>query len=108
MKNNNGLKGATDALHFAKSMTCNKGSMMKPIKKYETGGMTGGMTGDPGDGNDPTKKRKCKMGQCGGSGGRIKSFVSNIFSNDKDMTTHRSHRGKKNNPSLKKHRIKMS
>ena len=105
MKNNNGLKGATDALHFAKSMTCNKGSMMKPIKKYELGGSMNG----PGDEDDPTKKRKCKMGQCGGSGGggRIKSFVSNIFSNDKDMTTHRSNRGKKNNPSLKRHRIRQ-
>ena len=106
MKNNKGLKGATDAMHYCKSMIKSKGgSMMQPIKKYEAGGMTGG----PGDEDDPTKKRKCKMGECGGSGGgRIKSFISNIFSNDRDMTTHRSHRGKKNNPSLKKHRIKMS
>lgn len=103
MKNNSGLKGATDALHFAKSMTCNKGSMIKPIKKYETGGMTGG----PGDEDDPTKKRKCKMGECGGSGGgKIKSFISNIFSSDRGMTTSRSNRGKKNKPSSKLHRIR--
>lgn len=102
MKNNSGLKGATDALHFAKSMTCNKGSMIKPIKKYETGGMTGG----PGDEDDPTKKRKCKMGECGGSGGgRIKSFISNIFSSDKGMTTSRRNKGFKNKPSLKRHRL---
>lgn len=102
MKNNSGLKGATDALHFAKSMTCNKGSMIKPIKKYETGGMTGG----PGDEDDPTKKRKCKMGECGGSGGgKIKSFISNIFSSDKGMTTSRRNKGFKNKPSLKRHRL---
>jgi hypothetical protein len=100
MKNNMGLKGATDALHFAKSMTCNKGSMIKPIKKYETGGMTG----DPGD---PTEKRKCKQGQCGsGVGGKIKSFISNIFSSDRGMTTSRRNRGKKNKPSSKLHRIR--
>jgi hypothetical protein len=102
MKNNTGLKGATDALHFAKSMTCNKGSMIQPIKKYQTGGMTGG----PGDEDDPTKKRKCKMGECGGSGGgKIKSFISNIFSSDKGMTTSRRNKGFKNKPSLKRHRL---
>jgi hypothetical protein len=103
MKNNNGLKGATDAMHYCKSMMKSKGgSMMQPIKKYQAGGMTG----DPGDGNDPTKKRKCKMGECGGSGGgRIKSFISNIFSSDKGMTTSRRNKGFKNKPSLKRHRL---
>jgi hypothetical protein len=102
MKNNKGLKGATDAMHYCKSMMKSKGgSMMQPIKKYELGGSMG----DPGDEDDPTKKRKCRQGQCGG---KIKSFFSDLFSNDRDMTTHRSNRGKKNNPSLKKHRIKMS
>jgi hypothetical protein len=91
MKNNMGLKGATDALHFAKSMTCNKGSMIKPIKKYETGGMTG----DPGD---PTEKRKCGKGGCGG---KIKSFFTNLFSGNNKSTG-----GKKNKPSSKLHRIR--
>ena len=100
MKNNSGLKGATDALHFAKSMTCNKGSMIKPIKKYETGGMTG----DPGDEDDPTKKRKCKMGQCGGSG-KIKSFITNLFDGNNKGTGSKT--GFKNKPTLRRHRIRQ-
>jgi len=101
MKNNNGLKGVTDAMQYCKSMMKSKGgSIMQPVKKYELGGMTG----DPGDEDDPTKKRKCKQGQCGG---KLKSFVSNLFSNDRDMTTHRSNSGKKNNPSSKRHRIRL-
>ena len=69
-------------------------------KKYQMGGQL--------DANDPTKKRGCQQGGCGGAGSKIKSAVSGLFSNDRNMTTHRSNRGKKNNPSLKKHRIKMS
>ena len=98
MKNNKGLKGATDAMHYCKSMIKSKGgSMMQPIKRYELGGTMS----DPGDEDDPTKKRKCKQGQCGsGGGGKIKSFFTNLFSgNNKDTG------GKKNKPSLRRHRL---
>jgi hypothetical protein len=100
MKNNMGLKGVTDAMQYCKSMMKSEGgSMMQPIKRYELGGTMNG----PGDEDDPTKKRKCKMGQCGGSGGsgKIKSFVTNLFDGNNKGTG-----GKKNKPSLRRHRIR--
>jgi hypothetical protein len=99
MKNNNGLKGATDAMHYCKSMMKSKGgSMMQPIKKYELGGSMNGL----GDEDDPTKKRKCKQGECGG-GGKIKSFVTNLFDGNNKGTGSKT--GFKNKPSLRRHRL---
>jgi hypothetical protein len=61
MKNSKGLKGVTDAMSHCKSMyakggTANKNQMIRSMKSYEIGGMTGmEMTESAGPG-----KRKFK------------------------------------------------